>query len=426
MLRDNRLPAYRLPWWCAALVVCAALSGLAPAPAAAVTWSEPVRISNDEGFSGYPAIVVYAQTIIVVWHDDRFVENEIFMNRSLDGGRTWEGERRLTTSASDSSFPKIAVTRNGELHLVFQDNRANVRGQQFDVYYMRSTDFGQTWSAERPLLVNAGRSLRPTVAALNDLVHVAWHDISGGVFDLMYIKSQDAGLTWSTPTQLTAKEPSTEPDTNMPNHPPSLLPRFDLFEDRVGLVWYDCRHDREPLRRPYSDNWEVYFQESRNSGETWRSPVRITDKNGMSTHPDVVWLNRTDYLVAWVEEAGTDRGDIFVKGRLEPATPLAVGAAPRASASPSLVKRGSNLGLIWHDNRDLENVTWQLYFAESSDGGLTWSSAEKLTDATRFAGFAEMDSDGNNYFVVYQDDRHSPANDIRVNNFEIYFQRGNE
>jgi hypothetical protein len=367
---------------------------------------------------------VYGQTILVVWHDDRHGENEIYFKRSTNGGTTWESEVRLTTTSSDSSFPQIAVTGGGEVHVVFQDNRAHLIAQRFNIYYLRSPDLGVTWEEEVPIRENAGRSLRPSIAARNDVVHVSWHDISAGMFDIYYSRSTDAGVTWEAPPrQLTSKPASLDPDTSLPQHPPSLRPRIALAGERVLLTWYDCCHDREPLRRLYPDRWEIYVQESRNQGETFRNAVRLTDSPAESTFPDAVWLSNTEFLVAWSDMHQSQRTDIFTN-RGETRNRVRVSETPLLSSGPKLARAQNTVGLVWYECQDDANFSFQVHFASSTDGGSTWTEPEILTDAPRFAGFPSMTADSSNFYLVYMDDRHAPGYDVRVNTHEIYFMRG--
>lgn len=390
------------------------------------TFDPPQRLSDDGAYSGYPAIT-YAgsDTLVVAWHDRRHLDNEIYVTRSTDRGATWSTPERMTNTRGDSRFPEVASNGNGVVHLVWQDNRADVTAQQYDIYYRRSTDGGATWEDEVRLVRNPGRSLRPCIAASGSTVLLAWHDITNGMFDIYLRRSTDGGATWADAEQLTSKPDSLDPDTSLPQQPPSILPRLAIDGRNVALTWYDCRHDREPLRRPYPDNWEIYLQISRDTGATWEPAVRLTDEAQESTHPTAAWpFGGSLPVVAWSDGAGNSQRDIFVKTGDATATRQSVGAAPKLSMQPRLVRKGTTLGLFWHDNRDDANVSWQVFFSESTDAGQTWSPAQALTDTPRFAGFADVATDGQRYYLVYQDDRYDEPSERGDDNFEILFQRG--
>jgi hypothetical protein len=391
--------------------------------AGAVTWETPVRLSNDSAFSGYPDIAVQGSKAVVVWHDSRHVWPEIYAATSADGGTTWSVPQRVTTSKADTRFPQVAFGTSNVAHLVYQDNRADLVAQNYDIYYQRSPDGGVTWEPERALLTNPGRSIRPSIDADGNTVHVAWSDISGGMFDIYYLRSTDGGRTWASAVQLTSKPPSNDPDTNLPQQPPSLQPRVAALGAHVAITWYDCRHDREPLREPFPDNWEIYTIQSFDAGASWGPELRLTNLAGESTNPDTAWLAPYEQVVVWSDEHGNDKRDIFALSAASGVDEGPIDAAPGLSLNPRVVTRGNRLGVFWFDNR-LDDAGWQIFFKESTDRGNTWPAAEQLTSNTTFAGNCAAASDGTHYFLVYQDNRHSPPDNDRLNNFEIFFMKG--
>ena len=89
----------------------------------------------------------------VYFADARFTGNGgvgIFMTRSTDHGATWSTLQKVSASIHDVQFPDIAVTGNGHVYVTF---RQFADGQQPNaVVYVKSTDFGKTWS--KPQVIN--------------------------------------------------------------------------------------------------------------------------------------------------------------------------------------------------------------------------------------------------------------------------------
>lgn len=395
--------------------------GLAAPPVGAVDWETPQRLTTNVAYSGYPAIALSgSSTVVVAWHDKSHGEHEIYAVRSVNRGDDWLAPQRLTDSASDSRFPQLAATSTGEVHLVFQDNRRDVRGQQYDVFYLRSDNNGGTWEDVRRIVSNGGRSIRPVIETSGSNVFLAWSDITGGMFDVYFRRSLNRGADWEEPVQMTSKPDSLDPDTGLPQQPPSLMPRLAVDGNRLALAWHDGRHDREILRRPYPDNYEIYLQTSTNNGAAWQTAQRLTNEAQESTNADVAWT-ASGPITAW-SDGRTGNRDIYLKADQQ--ATIAVSPGPHPSMHPRLVANGDRLGLFWHDNRDDVEASWQVYFAESLDGGQTWSPAQQLTNAPRFAGFCDVASDGQSYYLVYMNDRFADPNLRGENNFEIMFMRG--
>ena len=146
-----------------------------------VTWSTPTALSNgfvrDVQVTGAlpgppPANVRYYSTVIVAGMDEGgggLSTRQNIIYRSLDGGVTWSSS--LTgprfnpvgdgTCPSNSYFAKVnpiirhmgwgepAVGPNGVVHYAYAGKGSISTG---DIYYVRSTDNGQTWST--PIVLN--------------------------------------------------------------------------------------------------------------------------------------------------------------------------------------------------------------------------------------------------------------------------------
>lgn len=89
--------------------------------------------------------------LFVAWHDARNTDSDVFLRRSVDGGRTWAGAQRLNDDAvgngKDQYQPRLAVAPNGRLDAIFYDRREDPGNTGYDVFYTFSTDGGRTFSA---------------------------------------------------------------------------------------------------------------------------------------------------------------------------------------------------------------------------------------------------------------------------------------
>lgn len=138
------------------------------------TWSKPVILSRscNIGCGGVQGSVVRTApdgTVYVVWEEslNRFSPNAIVMAKSTDGGQHFTGPmivvstivdipsplngptfRDLTPKAGfrDNSFPSMTVDPNGVVYVTWGDNRYASSGSRTEVLFVKSSDAGNTWT----------------------------------------------------------------------------------------------------------------------------------------------------------------------------------------------------------------------------------------------------------------------------------------
>src|SRR5258706_3293231 len=75
----------------------------------------------------------------------------VYFRKSTDGGNTWSAKVDVSTAPSGThpAFPAIAATGNGDVRIAWMDARAANGGMdKWNVYYRRSTNGGSTLSSE--------------------------------------------------------------------------------------------------------------------------------------------------------------------------------------------------------------------------------------------------------------------------------------
>ncbi len=206
-------------------------------PMGAFQFSNPQVISDlppGVGMGNGPNLAVASDgTIYAAWIDTDVTQQGqlpglIFLDRSFDGGATWGPDTpvrailtlpdRLTgdtlaplTGPTARSFPCVETDPNNPqtVYLVYAaDPDGPWTGDEADVYFVRSTDGGQTWSA--PVTLNAGfgqHDFEPWIATKWDgTLDVAWYEgVHNGTFwewTVMLTRSVDRGMTWSMPVPI--------------------------------------------------------------------------------------------------------------------------------------------------------------------------------------------------------------------------------
>ena len=237
------------------------------------TWSEPIAVSpvvisafgqdDQRVVQGSQPAVAPDGTLYVTWmdstDDDTFEGRaEVHVARSDDNGHTF-----VTKQAADfnevaysprnslfrfwaSGFPQISTGPQGEVYVVYTAKPPDGKRDDGDIFFLASTDKGETWSRKR---LNDDATDRvqffPSVSAGPDgMIHVMWGDMRDDPvearYHIYYTSSEDGGETWIENARV----------TDFPSNPNYAFPGGafigDYFtikatETDVYMAWPDAR-----------------------------------------------------------------------------------------------------------------------------------------------------------------------------------------
>jgi hypothetical protein len=172
-----------------------------------VTFSTPPQnLSNSTGYSFSPRIAVDAGGgINVVWVDTTPLHRTVFFSRSVDGGKTFSSPpTSVSDGRADSGNPEVAVDAGGNISVVWENEDII-----FGVFYAHSTDGGTSFSTqvnlatEANLETNYTGSFNPQLALdASGNLYVAWEDDFNSQSDIFFRSISNQGATLSTPTNL--------------------------------------------------------------------------------------------------------------------------------------------------------------------------------------------------------------------------------
>ncbi|MDP8936819.1 MAG: glycoside hydrolase, partial [Actinomycetota bacterium] len=87
--------------------------------------------------------------LYVAWADGRNGDDDVFLRRSADGGRSWSEPVRVNDNAqgdgTDQLLPKVAVAPDGRVDVLFLDRRHDPQDILTDAYLASSDDGGRTF-----------------------------------------------------------------------------------------------------------------------------------------------------------------------------------------------------------------------------------------------------------------------------------------
>ncbi len=155
-------------------------------------WSQPVRLSEAQATT--PQIIVDDEDRLHVVYVDMFVSPYVRYTASEDGGVNWTAPVAVSAPQNKAYAlnARLLVDRQRTLHAVWSESIEPFPPS--GVYYARSTDLGQSWSA--PLELAAGGYSWTSIGLDGaGALHVFWTG-TGEWVGKYHTWSEDGGLSW--------------------------------------------------------------------------------------------------------------------------------------------------------------------------------------------------------------------------------------
>jgi hypothetical protein len=328
----------------------------------------------------------------------------IAMTISKDGGSTWGPQRPLCRcKGSAAQYDPIieVVPRTGAVYAMFlNDTRAN----GFNAVFQKSTDHGRTWTRPVHVYGRVPWTDKPELATSPNGrdVYSSWNGPTHG--DLYVGISRDSGATWSQ--QLVTKS-----DRYYYAYDATVLPSGTVIFSESSLSYSG------PGGTVQGPIWHHAII-SRDHGATWENVIVDKVANGepcvaegcgddFYTGQTSVTSDPRGHIVFAYEGAAVEHGPQVVMVRTSddggrtwgPRTTLSV---PGENATgPRLASWRPGNARIWYmqtANGD-DPDAWNVWYRSSNDGGRTWTSPVKLSDATSGAGYKTADG----FLEIYGD-----------------------
>lgn len=403
--------------------------------------------------------------VYVVWVDDRALKagtggRDIYFKYSKDYGMTWYPEfidERLDTDTpkiGDSINPQIACDENGNVYVVWEDNRNSpltyeIYFRSLQVQFNKPTDFivyHQTPDIRLNTGVEAGRFKASMPAMATDKegnVYVAWQDNRNipaeSVFPGIYFNvSMNHGSNWSSTATRIDRAP---------------IGGFQFFSSpalctdsngNVYAAWLDTAGRAERGDQFAADGtFDVYFNRSRDKGATWDDldkRIERTEVQAQAKNVAIGCNSKGIVGIVWADNSGAskfsdnnynvffnhseDFGRTFLDSGSNIRLDTGVSPGVTNASSPSVqVDNMGNVYAAWMDNR---TTTWDIYFNFSIERGKedSWQALDIRLDHPSPPGDSinpvmSIDNIGH-VSVVWQDSRIALAND----NYNIYHISG--
>jgi hypothetical protein len=279
------------------------------------TFSDPLNLSNNTGFSEHPQIAISKDGIFVVWADNTNSNNtEIMFTKSEDNGTTFSKVMNLSNNSYNSNNQEISAFGE-KVYVVWQDvgsntnSDSNLKGAEKEplssITFRASLDNGEKFN-EITQLANNTRDSYPKVNSYKEHVYVVWNseniengsesDKNSGLFVL---KSSDNGNNFKNSIRLA--------------HYNFGESQIAVNANEVFIVWSGL-HSK--------DIKDIYFVQSDDNGTTFTDPYIIAEEDTLIetknyidkiNSPSNVEIssNNLSYIV-WQDKISQENQDIFI------------------------------------------------------------------------------------------------------------------
>jgi hypothetical protein len=306
----------------------------------------------------------------------------IVLEVSADNGTTWSEGKPLCACKGKGQFDPIieVVPGTGHVYALFMI--------EFNVWFTKSTDHGQTWSAPVQTYGNVAWNDKPIIAVSNDGkdVYAAFNGATGG--DPWVVQSHDAGVTWSQYKVIDSKEYVYAFDGDVANDGTVYFSESALTYPNAG----------QSAGVAGSINHHVFI--SRDKGATWEDKLVATVQPGIVcvaagctgdfyVGHTALSTDAAGGVVMLYDGATTSGGLQTISARRSAdkgvtwSGPVTLSKTGEESTAPAIESGGAGDVRAWYyETAGGGNVdTWNIWYRRSSDGGATWTAPLKISDA---------------------------------------------
>jgi hypothetical protein len=263
-------------------------------------WTQPTDIVNP-GEGGFAT-----RSSIALGRDGKFhllVRNQLridYLQAPWDKAGTFHGwsEPRKLNNDNDPYYNVLTIDSKNSLHAFWNEKAPEDDKSQdqdcpdcSDLFYRRSPDAGVTWSTPINLSESLYGSVKPQVKIdKDDHLHLVWDEGydningKGKSFAARYRRSTDGGLSWSQPITFTLPTLIVQPDPNsVPEGAPLPKPQ-EIFDAPMQITLGLYQNSQPVVVYRSNVTQQMYYHFSQDGGTTWSQAlplpgVRARDPN---------------------------------------------------------------------------------------------------------------------------------------------------
>jgi hypothetical protein len=308
---------------------------------------------------------------------------------SSDGGATWGPSKPLCACKGSGQFDPLieVVPATGAVYAAYMNG--------FNVVFTKSIDHGTSWSAPVKTYGNVSWTDKPALAMSDGGrdVYISFNGPTGG--DPYAAVSHDFGATWSQTKLVDSNRYYFAFDAD-------VAPDGTVYVAQSSLLYGGGGNKGTTPTGTIDEH--VFI--SRDRGATWEDRLVASVQPGVACTADACppdfYLGHTALavdaggaVVLLYDGATTAGGLQTIEARRSAdggrtwSAPVVLSTVGEESTSPAVESRGSgDVRAWWMQTSGGGNVdAWNVWYRTSTNGGASWSSPVKLSDASGGAGY---------------------------------------
>jgi hypothetical protein len=343
------------------------------------TFDNPINLSESiKGQSAYPALVQKDKNIYVVWQSSLSGTASVFLTKSTDGGTSFEKPTLLSDVSKLSAFPQIAISDNHVYSTWVEKSDDN----STNIVFTKSDNKGLSFGAPLYVTHNTANSGIPKIIAEGNQVYLAWEDNNKGNFEIFLSKSDDSGVSFHIPYDISS------------NVGQSGTPQIIVSHDNVYAVWMDNT----------SGNYDILFAKSTDGGKSFGMPVNVSNAHSDSGYPQFT-VSGNNIYVTWTQTMSSQNYDVFfTKSKDNGDTfdkPVNLSSNSGGSGWPKIMSDG-NIYISWIDSTPGK---FDIFITKSSDGGMTFENPTNVSNTKNESYDNKIVALNNIVYMVWQEDQ---------------------
>jgi hypothetical protein len=212
----------------------------------------------------------------------------VYYSQSFDQGKSWTASSPLVkdTGSYDQRYYDVAMLNNGEIGIIWLDNRKTTHNQGSGLYFA-STNGNAGFEEGRLISQPCCQCCRTDLFVdTHGQVHVLYRGIiQDSIRDMVHIISTDDGKHFSLPQRISN-------DNWVLNACPHTGPSMTENKEGIHFAWFTG-----------GKNKGCFYNRSTDNGLSFSAPESISD---MGSHPQMASMTDGSLVITWDETIKTD------------------------------------------------------------------------------------------------------------------------
>jgi len=235
------------------------------------SFGSEIQITEANQGAQIPQIAISGDTLVLAYEDRDFLSNsQIFIMKSIDAGQSWSATQQVSATTEGARWCNIVLKE--QQIFAFWNDQTGPNYDHLDLFFRKSTDFGQSWSIPQNLSNNQAYNARlKTKIVDNSIYTIVSSNIDGLQTDAILYRSNDLGTNWEPAINLSNNSGASE-------RPDVYVLRDNAANHRIYTIWSDGS---------YSGNDKAVMRYSVDNGESWSEILPFSQDTEDASWPQI-------------------------------------------------------------------------------------------------------------------------------------------